>query len=305
MILVLSIIVCTYNREYLLHHCLQSLTDQAIDKSLYEVVVVNNNSTDGTQEIAVSFAEKYDNIRVVEERQQGLSYARNRGWMEAKGEFVAYIDDDAVACPDWALCIIDFIKRHPDASIFGGPYDPFYIVSPPDWFPSEYGKLSLGGKERPIIIGCEWINGSNMIIRKELFNIYGGFDERLGMKACITAYGEEINFFILMNDKGYPIFYVPTIKVKHLVAEYKMSLKWLLLSSYSVGRQYELTFNVRKSLLSHFTTLIIAFFRGVYELLRPVKMPFKRRCYLLMYPFYYHLGAVVEHISSFCNQQKP
>ena len=117
MTIVLSIIVCTYNRESLLPLCLQSLTDQAIDKRLYEVIVVNNNSTDGTQEVAESFAEMSKNLRVVLERRQGLSHARNRGWMEAQGKFVAYIDDDAIAWPDWIYSILDFIKRHPDSGI--------------------------------------------------------------------------------------------------------------------------------------------------------------------------------------------
>ena len=305
MTIVLSIIVCTYNRESLLPLCLQSLTDQAIDKRLYEVIVVNNNSTDGTQEVAESFAEMSKNLRVVLERRQGLSHARNRGWMEAQGKFVAYIDDDAIAWPDWIYSILDFIKRHPDSGIFGGPYDPFYLVPPPNWFPPEYGRLNLGVEERSITLGSEWINGSNMVIRKELFYLYGGFDERLGMIGCKSAYGEEINYFILMHGRGYPIFYVPTIKVKHLVAEYKMNLNWLFLSGYSVGRQYELTFNIKRSLLSHLTTLMIAFCRGACGFLLPAKIPFKRRWFLLMYPLYYHLGAVVEHVFSYHYRQKP
>lgn len=298
--ILLSIIVCTYNRQDLLSLCLQSLIEQALDKSLYEVIIVNNCSTDGTQEISESFSTQHSNFRVVVENRLGLSYARNRGWNEAGGQYVAYIDDDAQACSDWISNIVLFIHRNPEIGVFGGPYDAFYLVSPPDWFPPEYGSLNLGEQEREIILGREWIVGSNMVIRKELFYKYGGFDVNLGMIGGKTSYGEETNFFLSISDKGYKIFYVPSIRVVHLVANYKMSLKWLLISSFSAGRHYELIFNVKRSLLSHVVALLSALCRrDVYGFLRPVKMPFKRRVFYIMYPLNYQLGALVEHMTQF------
>ena len=293
----ISVIVCTYNRQYILPICLQSLVDQTIGRGLYEVIVVNNHSTDGTQNIAESFVEKYENFRVVFEKKQGLSQARNRGWKEAQGNYIAYIDDDAIAYPDWISSIVDFIERHPNAGVFGGPYDAFYLVSKPDWFPPEYGSLHLGKQERCIKLGSEWITGSNMVIRKELFYKYGGFDVTLGMIGCKAAYGEEVNFFLSMHDKGSRIFYVPSIRVAHLVAEYKMSLSWLLLSGFSAGRGYELTFNVNRSLRSHLVSFVKELGMAMYVMVRPVRIPFQRRLYYSLYRLYYEAGAVVEHIS--------
>jgi glycosyltransferase involved in cell wall biosynthesis len=301
----ISVVVCTYNRSTCLASCLQSLAEQSADKESFEVLVVDNNSSDNTRQVAVGYVNKYSYFRMLFEPCQGLSHARNRGWMEAHGQYVAYIDDDAIAYPDWISSIVNFIGRHPDSGIFGGPYDVFYQLPKPDWFPPEYGSLQLGEQERPIKLGSEWISGSNMVIRKVLFYQHGGFDARLGMTGGNAAYGEEVKLFISMHDKGIQIFYVPSIRVKHLVAGYKMSLNWLLLSGYSVGRRYELTFNVNRSLLSHIVSLINELGVAICHMLRPVSIPFKRRLYYSLYRLYYEAGAVVEHVSAYSCVKKP
>lgn len=294
---IISVVVCTYNRAEVLQRCLQSLADQNVDSNLFEVIVVDNNSTDNTLEIVDQYVKINHNFSIVTELNKGLSHARNLGWSVALGQYIAYIDDDANAYPNWISGIIDFVERQPDTGIFGGPYDAFFMGPIPDWFPPEYGKLDLGAVERPIRLGYEWIVGLNMVIRKDLFYEYGGFDVRLGMTGKTTAYGEEVNFFLNMYDNGVQVFYVPSIKVKHLVAEYKMSLNWLLLSGYSAGRGYELTFNVKRSLRFHLASFIKELGMAMYIMVRPVRIPFQRRLYYSLYRLYYEAGAVVEHLS--------
>ena len=295
---VVSVVVCTFNRSLLLRKCLESLANQDISVEWYEVIVVDNGSTDDTEEVINEFLTGHKNFRSVNEDRLGLSFSRNRGWNEAIGYYVAFIDDDAIAYPDWVSGIANFIARQPDAGIFGGPYDAFYLVPRPAWFPPEYGKLDLGEHERCVKLGCEWIVGLNMVINKELFNKYGGFDVRLGMTGSKTAYGEEVKFFLSMRDKGIKIFYVPSIRVKHLVAEYKMNLKWLLLSNYSVGRQYELIFIVNRTLFSHLSSFMFAVVAGAFQLFRPISIPIKRRLFYSFNRLFYEMGAVVEHCSS-------
>lgn len=299
----ISVVICTYNRSTLLNSCLLSLTEQAADMNSFEVLVIDNNSTDDTHDVATEFVNNHSNFRLFFEPCQGLSHARNRGWKEAHGQYVAYIDDDAVAYPDWISSIAAFIARHPDSGIFGGPYDAFFLSPKPEWFPPEYGSLFLGDQERCVKLGSEWITGSNMVIKKELFCRYGGFNPMLGMNGGKEAYGEEVNLFLHMHEKGVPIVYVPSVKVSHLVADYKMSLTWLLRSGYSVGRNYELIFNPDKSLLSHVKGLTIAAAGAVYKLLRPVVMPFKRRLFYSLYQLYCEVGAVVEYLSCLCRKE--
>jgi glycosyltransferase involved in cell wall biosynthesis len=293
----ISIVVCTFNRSTLLKSCLRSLVEQTADMNSFEVLVIDNNSTDNTQEVVATYVNNNPQFRLHFEPSQGLSHARNRGWKEAHGQYVAYIDDDAIAYPDWISNIAGYIARHPDAGIFGGPYDPYFLSPKPDWFPPEYGSLFLGDEERCIKLGNEWVTGSNMVINKELFFRYGGFNTMLGMNGSKAAYGEEINLFLCMHEKGIPIYYVPSIKVSHLVAEYKMSLRWLLLAGYSVGRNYEVIFKINRTLLCHVKSLIIAVFVAVYKLLRPVSMPFKRRLFYSLYQLYCEVGAAVEYFS--------
>ena len=105
----LTVVVCTYNRSDLLAGCLESLCQQTIKKDKFEIILVDNNSTDNTSEIAKGFLDQ-SNFRYLLETSPGLSHARNRGLNEAKGEYVGYIDDDARAKYDWLETAINIIE---------------------------------------------------------------------------------------------------------------------------------------------------------------------------------------------------
>lgn len=117
-----SVIVCTFNRETLLPGALESLARQSADTSRYEIVIVNNNATDRTDRLCRTFVESHPtlNTTYVTEPRQGLSHARNRGIAEAKGRFITYIDDDAIATPEFVEKISAFFRRHEDAAAVGG-----------------------------------------------------------------------------------------------------------------------------------------------------------------------------------------
>ena len=111
----ISVIVCTYNGEKVLPDCLISLANQNIDKRLYEVIVVDNNSNDNTQKVVKEIMQEHSNFRLLFKREQGLGHARNLGFNRAKAEYVAYIDDDARTPQDWlekSLRIIE--EKKPD-----------------------------------------------------------------------------------------------------------------------------------------------------------------------------------------------
>jgi Glycosyltransferases involved in cell wall biogenesis len=95
----LSVIFCTYNREKYLYNALKSISQQNIPYHDYEIVMVNNNSTDSTESICKQFRYDYPgvNFRYFLETQQGLSYARNRGVQESRGDILVFVDDDATA----------------------------------------------------------------------------------------------------------------------------------------------------------------------------------------------------------------
>src|SRR5271157_5950492 len=108
---ILSIVVCTHNRYKFLENILADLSLSLDDNSAsWEVLIIDNASTDSTKETVDRFTSQFPNFSYFYEPQVGLSYARNRGWQEAKGEYVAYLDDDCRIPLDWipkALKIID------------------------------------------------------------------------------------------------------------------------------------------------------------------------------------------------------
>ena len=94
----ISVIICTFNRSYLLKTCLDALIKQSATWSEFEVIIVDNNSLDDTSIVATEFTSKYPHFRYVVESQIGLSFARNTGFKNARTEWVLYIDDDIVFC---------------------------------------------------------------------------------------------------------------------------------------------------------------------------------------------------------------
>jgi glucosyl-dolichyl phosphate glucuronosyltransferase len=295
---ILSIVVCTYNRTEHLSGCLQSLADQTIDSALFEVIIVDNGPFNNDDVSVNELVPIKNNMRIVREYRLGLSYARNLGWEEAEGEYVAFIDDDARACPDWIQQILSFIKRRPEIRAFGGPYEAFTRVKPPDWFPPEYGRFDYGSTERPLVRNKEWINGTNMVFSKDLLIRFGGFNTRLGMRGRVIDYGEDTFFVNVLMDAGIDVYYVPAVKVKHLLPEYKMHLKWMLISRYRSGLKYNATFNKNLKLLDYIAIIVKSFFRAVNTLVPPYKAPFKRCVYTVFEHLFFAWGTIIEKLAN-------
>jgi len=229
-----SIIICTYNRSELLVGALESLINQRINKSLYEIIIVDNNSTDKTKEIIDKYLAEA-NIRYILEPKQGLSHARNTGFRNAKADYAAYIDDDAKADEHWLENIVKTIEEiKPD--ILGGPIYPFYLTKKPKWFKDKYEIRSNGDRPKYLMAG-EYISGSNIIVRKKLLKLFGGFDPKIGMCGNKLSYGEETNLIIKAREKieNLKIYYVPEILIYHLVPIEKMNLKYFIKSNFKTG----------------------------------------------------------------------
>lgn len=232
---ILSVIVCTYNRQDLLPICLESLSNQTIDKSLYEVIVVDNNSTDSTNKICKEFVKKNTNFRVVVESKIGLCGARNRGWTESKGDYVAYIDDDAKAIPDWCGKIIDaFENVAPKPVAVGGEIHPWYEAQPPDWFMDDFEIRSWGDRAK-FIESKYGFSGSNMAFQTRLFAVYGGFPTDVGMIGRELKLGDEANLFRRIYVKEPYLWYDPKILVYHWTPTKNMTVPYRLYRKYKIG----------------------------------------------------------------------
>ena len=236
----LSIIISTYNNATSLVRTLESVAKQDYDKKEWECVVVNNNSTDDTAERVSAFAEAHPelNIRVVEEPQQGLSYARNRGIAESKGQVIAFIDDDETINEGFVSAYIDLFRNH-GAFVGSGVLKVCYDSKRPKWM-SHYTEKMIAN---PFDLGDEIVTvttkitptGGNMAFNREVFNLYGNFDTNLGRKGEALFGGEENDMFDRIRDLGERVFYTPHAIAYHHIADRKLTPEYFDELSYGVG----------------------------------------------------------------------
>lgn len=234
-----SIIISTYNRHDLLSKCLDSLVVQSLESKYFEVIVVDNNSTDQTPAVVKSFQEEHPAIRLIYkfESEPGISPARNSGANQVKGEYLAFIDDDAQADKDWLLHAQELTEKS-EANIFGGPIYPEFESKPPAWFKPDYEIRSFG-KLRRELRKHEFLSGSNIFIRKQIFESLGGFATDLGMMPEQRRFGEETQLqrrYRQNFDKS--IIYDPKIRVNHLVPDYKTKLRYIFQTHFQQGRSH-------------------------------------------------------------------
>jgi len=217
---------------------LGTLADQDAPKDAYEVLVVDNASPADITGAVAPFFGRVPGLRCIREEQVGLSHARNRGYREARGEYVAYVDDDCKLPREWVSVALDIIQNI-RPTIFGGPYRAFYMTPKPRWYKDEYGSYSLSTFARPLT-GNEFLIGLNMVIHREKLANLGGFRPDLGMSGAQLAYGEETELQMRIRSE-YPdasIWYDPRFWVYHLVRPEKMTVQWLVRHRIADGAYY-------------------------------------------------------------------
>ncbi|MBI5787572.1 MAG: glycosyltransferase family 2 protein [Candidatus Schekmanbacteria bacterium] len=230
----ISAIVCTFNRSALLRQALQSLVEQTLGKEYYEVLVIDNASTDNTKAVIKEFL-RYKNFRYIYEPKQGLSHSRNTGYKNAEGVYVTYLDDDARASADWLERIVaTFETVKPETVAVGGKILPWYEQAPPSWFVDDYETFAYG-PEKGFIQSQYGFGGSNMTFRKAILELYGGFPIEFGMCGGKMGFGDETLLFREIYKQHPWFWYDPEITVEHWVPKHKMTIRYRLKRSYSTG----------------------------------------------------------------------
>jgi len=231
-----SVVVCTHNRAELLAEALASLVAQTLDPTTYEVIVVDNASTDGTRAVVEGCSSRLPQVRYCLEERLGLSHARNRGWLEARGDYVGYLDDDAKAPPEWLDVALQTIVHGAPAAL-GGPVVPFHADAKPRWFKDRYELRTRGETARPLCPG-EYLSGTNLFFRRAVLEALGGFDPALGVVGRRVAYGEETAMQVRIRAEmpGEIIYYEPRLCVDHLVHAWKKTWRGILLAAWAGGR---------------------------------------------------------------------
>jgi glycosyltransferase involved in cell wall biosynthesis len=232
-----SVAICTHNRAADLKEALLSLLQQNF-KNSYEVIVVDNCSTDHTKQVVEEF-QKMVHIPVVYifEERLGLSVARNRAIREASGEYVLFLDDDAVACTDWIGGIVALFDLDPQIGCVGGKIDPAWEGSAPLWLSHENRTLytildysdEIVEMRKPAIPF-----GANVAFRKSIFDSMDAFREDLGRVGSNLLSSEESELIERIRTR-YTVYYTPHSSVLHKIPRSRISRKWLLRRIYWQG----------------------------------------------------------------------
>ncbi|MCS3700197.1 hypothetical protein GGQ20_001506 [Salinibacter ruber] len=224
----ISVVLCTYNNEDRLQITLESLYNlNTPEGAEWELIAVDNNSTDNTEDVIRAFEGRLP-LTYVYEPQQGKSRALNTGIEVAQGELIVFTDDDVKPNPDWLVAYWEAYQKRPEGYYFGGPIECEYEGAPPDddlmraAVPSvsgmDYGSVA---HEEDLFIGPNWACPTQHL------NQVGAFDVELGPNPNTegdTA-AEETDMMSRLREEGVKGWYDPEAKITLHVPESKCTLE--------------------------------------------------------------------------------
>jgi len=238
----MSVIVCTHNRCEDLKRVLDSLFGQEHEDYLaFEIIVVDNNSTDQTKEVVNDYSLKFKGrLRYAFESNQGLSFARNRGIEESKGKMITFTDDDCIVDKNW-IQMIYACALETDFDALGGRILPVYPSDTPLWIKNnatllcgpvlchDYGEAT---KKYAQLMTPSF--GANMTFKREIFEKYGRFRTDLGVGQ--GTMGDDTEFFYRIESDSSKIFYCGKALVWHPAVKERMTLGYIARWNVAYGK---------------------------------------------------------------------
>ncbi|MBZ9577966.1 glycosyltransferase [Patescibacteria group bacterium] len=203
----LSIIIPAYNRKETLKRCLLSLDEQDYSKDKYEIIIVDDGSSDDIPQMIDALMQKYKNLRYIQQLHKGPACARNLGIKEAKGKIIGFTDDDCTLDRDWVKLMVESHKKNPEIITVGGltetPYKKTSIMV--GQFLSNGAIQTNLNKKKEII----FFPTCNVSFKRRIFDKYT-FNERFSLPG-----GEDLEFFWRLFKHGHRFIWNKNIKVLH------------------------------------------------------------------------------------------
>ncbi|MEM1279243.1 MAG: glycosyltransferase family 2 protein [Cyanobacteria bacterium P01_D01_bin.6] len=234
----ISAIICTHNRDEYLGAAIDSLLCQDFEN--YEVIVVDNASTDQTRTVVESRL-PHPRLQYIYEATLGLSAARNAGAKAAQGEILAYLDDDAEASRGWLSALTEIYAQNPKVAIAGGRVTLIWPENrtPPNWLSESMagnlGAYDLGNETAYITQPGLTPRGLNYSITADFLAKIGGFDTNLGRVGKNLLSNEELYMTEKALQMGYQVAYLPNALVAHNVAPARLEPTWFMSRSWWQG----------------------------------------------------------------------
>jgi len=238
----LTVLLATHNGMDTLGRTLEQFCALVPPAGGWKLLVVNNASTDNTEELVLSFRGRLPLEYLVEPR-LGKPYALNTGLQHISGDLVVFTDDDVLPDPDWLAAWRSAVDRHPECAIFGGTIDPLYERDPPSWLSGAPGWESiLFGRTEPVPEGPvppdgRNVYGPNMAIRTALLDSRSRYDTRF-FSGPSGLMGEETEFVRRLADRATEPCFVPSARVRHIVQCGQLTWSYALRRFYRFGKRY-------------------------------------------------------------------
>lgn len=257
----ITIVVCCYNSSARLQPTLEHLVAQKLKAEInWEIVIVDNNSTDNTSELATNIWKNFNteiSLTLVREVIPGLSHARKTGVDAAKGEIIVFCDDDNWLEENYLQIAFDFMKNHPEVGVLGGKGIAVSSIEFPDWFTTYQIDYAVGVQalESGDINGRGYVWGSGMVVRRnEILSLYtAGFNSSLtGRKGFDLQAGDDSEICKWYLIVGKSLYFNKLLIFKHyieafrLTVEYNKKLNQGFLQSHIALNQYNFIINLIK-----------------------------------------------------------
>lgn len=232
-----SILIATRNRSRLMQQTLDSLLVQELNGLSWEVIVIDNGSTDDTTQVLRKMQNRLP-LRILRENAPGKNRALNRGLSIARGSLYIFTDNDVIADRNWVRELHNASRRWPEATIFGGRTDPLFPDDSPQWALKRRGLLEMAfgwcvhDQNEGITSSLPF--GANMAIRAQLFEDLH-YLESIGPSGLAYPMGSETELLLRLKKRGERIVYVPSAKVQHVIEQHQLHRKWLYQRAFRAG----------------------------------------------------------------------
>ena len=297
----ISVVICTYNRSDLLFKTLTALLNQTVTP--FEIIVVDNNSTDNTKEIVQQLINcTNQNLIYLLEPRQGATFARNTGGFTAKGDIIAFLDDDVIPKENYIENLFQAFNTN-NLDYIGGGIELEYLTPKPDWLDDRlagilaycnYGnnivEFPCQGKKYPI--------SANIAIKKEVFISVNGFVQNELNYKWSKPCNDDILFGMRVHKSGYKITYLPDITIKHLIPKERLTVDYFKSCFYFYGVADIVHQIIKKGLLSYLYIIPRSLIRIFIGFVKSSIIKNPKEKHWQLFRIYYNWGLIVGILRS-------
>lgn len=236
----MTIVFATFNGEKTLPRMLEAFCQLDLPQGgLQQIIAVDNASSDNTPQILRSFANRLP-LLLLNQPERGKNRALNLAIPYIESDLVVFTDDDVLPDCSWLKAYEQCAAVQPQYDLFGGTILPYWEIQPEEWL---LESIPLGGtfaltspdlQEGPISPGLIW--GTNMMVRKRIFDTGIFFNEEIGPNKGQYIMGSETEFNYRVCQQGFKAWFCPSAKVQHIIRDFQINEKWIIRRAYRMGR---------------------------------------------------------------------